>query len=104
MFASLVQFDFISGLRPSFPFGVKIMNIRPRGDGISASSLSSVSRKSQQLIRVRGPRRRAVIDRRYSYQESPSVNICTWLPPGAGFMKIVNFAGPRFLFRIEDCG
>src|SRR3982750_1537051 len=46
----------------------------------------------------------AVVDRRYSYQLSPSVNICTWLPPSAGLTKIVSFAPPRLRFRIEDCG
>lgn len=38
------------------------------------------------------------------YQDKPSVNICTWLPPAAGFTKIVSFAAPRLRFMIEDCG
>jgi hypothetical protein len=37
------------------------------------------------------------------YHDKPSVNICTWLPPAAGFTKIVSFAAPRLRFMIEDC-
>src|SRR6266404_192510 len=39
-----------------------------------------------------------------SSQERPSVKICTWLPPSAGFTKIVSSASPRFRFSIEEEG
>src|SRR5437867_1134003 len=79
------------------------MLLRSRSSDVSIRLLPRSDRDERLLHGGMGHVETRKTDRAYSSsQERPSVKICTWLPPSAGFTKIVSSASPRFRFSIDE--